>query len=157
MNTIVVGYDGLPSSDRALDRAIELAQALKARLHIVSVGEFIPMVEPVAPTALAAPGLMEMPPWSAGVGGEELAGRMLDQARGRVGRKDVEVEYTRLTGLPDEALIEEAERVDADLIVVGTREPGFLDRLFGGDTSVDITRRAHRDVLIVHAPPKQKS
>jgi nucleotide-binding universal stress UspA family protein len=157
MKTIVVGYDGLPTSDRALDRAIELAKALEARLHIVSVGEFIPIVEPVAPTALAAPGLMEMPPWSAGAGGEELADRMLDKARERVGRTDAEVEYTRLTGLPDEALIQEADRVDADLIVVGTREPGFLDRLFGGDTSVDITRRAHRDVLIVHAPPKRET
>jgi nucleotide-binding universal stress UspA family protein len=156
MNTIVVGYDGLPSSDRALDRALELAKALKARLHVVSVGEFIPVVDPVAPSALAAPGLMEMPPWTSGVSGEELADHMLQKARERVGRPDVEVEYTRLTGLPDEALIQEAERVDADLIVVGTREPGFLDRLFGGDTSVDITRRAHRDVLIVHAP-KQKS
>ena len=155
MKTIVVGYDGLPSSERALDRALELAKALNARLHVVSVGEFIPVVEPVAPTALAAPGLMEMPPWSAGAGGEELAERMLEKARERVGRKDVEVEYTRLTGLPDEALIQEADRIDADLIVVGTREPGFLDRLFGGDTSVDISRRAHRDVLIVHGPRKR--
>jgi nucleotide-binding universal stress UspA family protein len=153
--TIVVGYDGLPSSDRALDRATELAKALKARLHVVSVGEFIPALEPMAASGLVAPGLMEPPAWTTGVAGDELAERMLEKARERVGRKDVEVEYTRLTGLPDEALIREADRVDADLIVVGTREPGFLDRLFGGDTSVDVTRRARRDVLIVHAQHKQ--
>ncbi len=43
-----------------------------------------------------------------------------------------------------------AEEVGADLIVVGTREPGFLDRLVGGDVSEAVSRRAHRDVLIVH-------
>jgi nucleotide-binding universal stress UspA family protein len=154
MKTIVVGYDGLPSSERALDRALELAEALSARLHVVSVGEFIPSVEPLTASGLAAPGLMEPPSWSAGIDGDELADHMLEKARERVGRRNVQVEFTRLTGLPDEALIQEADRVDADLIVVGTREPGFLDRLFGGDTSVDVTRHAHRDVLIVHAPQK---
>ena len=155
MKTIVVGYDGLPSSDRALDRAVELAKALEARLHVVSVGEFLPIVDPLAATPLGGPALIEQAPWAAGVDAENLAGRMLDKARERVGRKQVEVEYIALTGLPDEGLISEADRVDADLIVVGTREPGFLDRLLGGDTSVDITRRAHRDVLVVHAPHKR--
>ena len=157
MKTIVVGYDGLPSSDRALDRALELAEALKAKVHVVSVGEFIPAVEPMTTAGLVAPGYIEPPTWTTGVTGDELADRMLDKARERVGSRSVDVEFTRLSGVPDEALIQEAERVDADVIVVGTREPGFLDRLFGGDTSVDITRRAHRDVLIVHAPRKHNS
>jgi NADPH-dependent 2,4-dienoyl-CoA reductase/sulfur reductase-like enzyme len=119
VKTIVVGYDGLPTSDRALDRAIELAKALNAKLHVVSVGEFIPALEPMAASGLVAPGLMEPPAWTTGVAGDELADRMLEKARERVGRKDVDVEYTRLTGLPDEALIREADRIDADLVVVG--------------------------------------
>jgi nucleotide-binding universal stress UspA family protein len=157
MKTIVVGYDALPSADRALDRAVELAKALSARVHVVSVGEFLPIVEPLASTSLGGPALMEMPPWATGVAAEDLAERMLAKARERLGGSDVEVEYQALTGVPDEALIREADRVDADLIVVGTREPGFLDRLFAGDTTVDVMRRSHRDVLVVHGPHKPAS
>jgi nucleotide-binding universal stress UspA family protein len=148
--TIVVGYDGLPSSDRALDRAIELAKALKARLHVVSVGEFIPALEPMAASGLVAPGLMEPPAWTTGVAGDELADRMLEKARERVGRKDVEVEYTRLTGLPDEALIREADRVDADLIVVGTRGGGLLRCLLRGSVATRLLHREWRPLLVVH-------
>jgi nucleotide-binding universal stress UspA family protein len=157
MKTIVVGYDGLPTSDRALDRAVELARALSARVEVVSVGEFLPIVEPVAPTGLGGPALMEQPVWAAGLDAENLADRMLSRARERLAGSDVEVEYKALTGIPDDALVQEADRVDADLIVVGTREPGFLDRLLAGDTSADVMRRAHRDVLIVHGPHKSES
>lgn len=153
MKTIVVGYDGLPTSDRALDRAVELAKALSARVEVVSVGEFLPIVEPIAPTGLGGPALMETPSWALGLDAENLAESMLSRARERLaGSDDVEVEYKALVGVADEALIGEANRVDADLIVVGTREPGFLDRLLAGDTTVDVMRRSHRDVLVVHGP-----
>lgn len=53
-------------------------------------------------------------------------------------------------GEPAEAIVEVANEKDADLIVVGTRELGFVERLLGQSVSEAVSRRARCDVLIVH-------
>jgi nucleotide-binding universal stress UspA family protein len=42
-----------------------------------------------------------------------------------------------------------ADQRDADLIVVGSRERGFLERLLGRSVDEAVARRAERDVLLV--------
>jgi nucleotide-binding universal stress UspA family protein len=43
-----------------------------------------------------------------------------------------------------------ADERDADLVVVGTREVGVIQRVLGQSVSQEIARRIHRDVMIVH-------
>jgi nucleotide-binding universal stress UspA family protein len=62
----------------------------------------------------------------------------------------IAVEFAGVVGQPAEEIVELAEQQQADLIVVGTREPGFVVRLLGGSVSQGVARRAHCDVLIVH-------
>jgi nucleotide-binding universal stress UspA family protein len=60
------------------------------------------------------------------------------------------VDFAGVAGEPAEELIAAADEREADLIIVGTHEPGFLERILGGSVSADVARRAHCDVLIVH-------
>jgi nucleotide-binding universal stress UspA family protein len=58
---------------------------------------------------------------------------------------DIEVVF----GEAVEAILRAAEDENADLIVVGSSEKGFLQRLFGGSVSQQLTRTATRPVLVV--------
>jgi nucleotide-binding universal stress UspA family protein len=81
---------------------------------------------------------------------EELARRQLERARMSLASRTVETEYVVELGDPAERLLEVAEQRGADLIVVGSREHGFLGRLLGRSVDETVSRRSERDVLLVH-------
>jgi nucleotide-binding universal stress UspA family protein len=82
----------------------------------------------------------------AGYDGSEAA----ERARASLAGRDVESEYVVELGDPAERLLEVAEERDADLIVIGSRERGFLARLLGHSVEEAVARRSERDVLLVH-------
>jgi nucleotide-binding universal stress UspA family protein len=141
MDTILVGYDDTAPARRALHRALAHARAFNATLVVgsvaplmVSVGRGMGGIDPVS--------------------NEEEHRRQLDAARTVVAADPqspgVTVEYVTAVGDPVDMLVELAERHDAQLIVVGTREPSLVARFFGQSVSAGVTRHAHRDVLVVH-------
>ena len=152
MRTIVVGYDGTSGADRALDRAAELARAFGARLILVTVAEPPQAVEPVVPIGMVAP---VRGWWANDPSPEEIVERVLADARDRLSGLGVDVELEGRIGVPPDSILAVAEDEHADLIVVGTREPGFVTRLIEGSVSADVARRAHCDVLVVH-PERDK-
>jgi len=74
----------------------------------------------------------------------------LERAREHLTGRNVEAEFVPAVGEPADTIVMLAEERDADLIVVGTREPNVLERLLGQSVSQSVSRQAHCDVLIVH-------
>jgi nucleotide-binding universal stress UspA family protein len=151
MKTILVGYDGTRSAEQALRRASELAHAFGSRVVVVSVAG----PDPVPPDG--AFGLMPYYDLGAGASAErrtdeELWNRHRAEVQQLFAGAGVDVEFAGVIGFPVEEIVEVAEQQKADLIVVGTREPGWLERIFGGSVSAGVARHARCDVLIVHTP-----
>lgn len=137
MKTIVVGYDGTEASQRALARAGELAKAFGSSVVVTSVSSVM--------TGTSRGGGSVDPTDS-----PEEHDALLEDARGKLSEAGVAAESVLGVGDPAEAIVALAEERGADLIVVGTREPGFWERLLGNSVSASVQRHARCDVLIVH-------
>jgi nucleotide-binding universal stress UspA family protein len=137
MKTIVLGYDGTDAAARALERTAELAAAFGSSVVVTSVSETLG-------GAVHAGGAGDPtdPP--------EQHEALLEEATKNLAERGVQAESVLASGSPGEAIVELAEQRGADLIVVGTREPGFFERLLGHSVSGSVQRHAGCDVLIVH-------
>jgi nucleotide-binding universal stress UspA family protein len=137
LKTIVVGFDDTDAARRALERAADLAEAFSAKLVVTSVAPIL--------IGTGRTGGPIDPVDSPDVHRKELqdAGKLLEA-------RSLEVEYVPALGEPADTIAELADDRDADMIVVGTRDPGILERLLGQSVSERVAHHAHRDVLIVH-------
>jgi nucleotide-binding universal stress UspA family protein len=138
MQTIVVGYDETEPATRALERAAELATAFAARLIITSVA-------PLNIGAGRSSGPTDTVADSPSQHREQLAG-----AREALAGRAVRAEFVPAVGEPADTILHLAEQHHADMIVVGTRELGVLQRLFGQSVSDSVAHHARCDVLIGH-------
>jgi nucleotide-binding universal stress UspA family protein len=137
MNTILVAYDGSEPSKRALERAATLVKALGSKLIVTSVAPVV--------TSAAARSIGTDPADTAGEHAAELGA-----ARAYLEGEGLDAEYVEALGHPADSIVAAARERSADMIVVGTRELGHLQRLLGESVSDTVSHRARCDVLIVH-------
>ena len=138
MKTILVAYDDTEPARRALDRAATLAQAFGSRVLVTSI----------AALHYSSPRLT----LTVRERGEGIAGREedLQQAQAILEERGIPAETLAARGDPATAIARLAEEHDVDLVVVGSRELGALQRLLGQSVSQAVSRRVRCDLLIVH-------
>jgi nucleotide-binding universal stress UspA family protein len=132
---ILVCYDGSPESERALARAAEIASAVPSDVTVVSVAE---------PTSPTGPFTAEADPIEA-----QSHNRLLEKALWTLSDQGIGAATAEPTGAPAESIVAVARTIGADLIVVGSRHSGALQRLFVGSVSRELVAEAPCDVLVV--------
>jgi nucleotide-binding universal stress UspA family protein len=135
MNEIIVGVDDTETSKKAAMRAAEIAVGLDKTLHImmavkngVSVGVRVGGDDFHVDWITSASQFLK----------DLRSGLPIPEATYALGGKD-----------PAKSLVEEAERLDASMIVVGNRRMKGAARILGAIAS-DVSHRAPCDVLIVN-------
>jgi len=136
---IVAGIDESEHSAHGLTRAIRLAEVLSAELHVVHAlhipGTLLAVLNQVPADIVQLEQAQRDSVWA-------VADPILEESEAPVKRVDV-------NGYPADALVEYAEAVGAEMIVIGSRGRGELAALFLGSTSHRILHLAHCDVLVV--------
>jgi nucleotide-binding universal stress UspA family protein len=140
--TLLVAHDFSPDSDAALDRAIELAKALAADLHVVHVFQ--------TPVEALSPYEIPMPP-SLIDEVQAAARRRLDVVAAQAREAGIEVGAHVRDGSPAAQIVSLAREVGADLIVMGTRGLTGLPHVLLGSVAERTVRIAPCPVLTVKA------
>ena len=140
---IIVGVDGSATALYALKRAAGLAESTGAQLHVVCAyqGPALAAVDPMAAAAMGPASAESL---------QRAAEEVLDGAVKSIGADAVQIETHATQGQPSDVLIDLAEGLGCDLIVVGSKGMRGGKRLLLGSVPNSVAHHAGCDVLIVH-------
>jgi nucleotide-binding universal stress UspA family protein len=143
--TIVVGTDGSDSSLRAVDKAGQIAAGSDAKV-VVATAYFPQSEDQRAADVLKEEGYK--------MSGNAPIYAILREARDRAQQAGAKsVEEKAIVGAPVDALVDLAEEVKADLLVVGNVGLSTIAGRLLGSVPANVARRSKTDVLIVHTTP----
>ena len=136
MNTILIGTDGSPSADSALDFAIELCRDTGAALTVLAVrppvpamrGGSVPILEVEEPGGVA---------------------RIARQAAATAREAGIDAQDRTAHGDPADEIASTAREIGADLVVVGSRGLGTVGSVLMGSVSRALVKHAGLPVTIV--------
>lgn len=140
--TVVVGTDGSDSSLRAVDRAGAIASGSGAKVIVATA--YLPHGDDAR-----ASDLLKDEGYKAS--GNAPIYAILREARERAENAGASsVEERAIVGAPVDALVDLAEEVGADLLVVGNLGLSTIAGRLLGSVPANVSRRSKVDVLIVH-------
>jgi nucleotide-binding universal stress UspA family protein len=143
LGRIVVGTDGSETASEAVKQAAELAKATGAKLHVVSAYEPVPR-DRLREESAEIPGDV-----AHSVGPREDVNQVLDGAVRTAKQAGVETQTHRREGEPADALLDVAEEVKADVIVVGNKGMTGAKRFLLGSVPNKVSHHSPCGVWIV--------
>jgi nucleotide-binding universal stress UspA family protein len=144
---ILVAFDGSAPSMKGLREAVRLAKDARAQLvllHVVNEFYAFASLDGIAPAADLVPKL------------REDGRRTLAKAKAlaeKAGVRATTVLRETLGGPASDAIVREARRQRADLVVLGTHGRRGLRRMVLGSDAEQVVRTAPTPVLLVRAAP----
>jgi len=136
---VLVALDGSPRAPGVMDAAAELAGKFGATLYPFRAV----FVSPEFPAAAAGNPTDRLPQYLMQEANEQIV-QLVNRARGAV----VASPIVRI-GQPWRRILEVADEIDADVIVLGSHGYHGLDRILG-TTAARVANLARRNVLVVH-------
>jgi nucleotide-binding universal stress UspA family protein len=143
IESMLVATDGSETARRAVERAAELASGTGARVHVLTA--YRPLPAKVDPGRAVTPEVSE---WR--VATDAKADAILDEACSALRLRGLEPEPHARNGDPADAILDLAEELTADLIVVGSKGLSGARRFLLGSVPNKVSHHAPCDVLIVH-------
>jgi nucleotide-binding universal stress UspA family protein len=138
MDAIVVGTDGSPGAEAAVQKVIELATGTSPTVHLVCAYPGKSALERIGMTAKTDP-----------VDMRGVAADLLARDERRLSEAGFTVEKYAREGDPADTLIEVAEENGADMIVVGARGNANHKRFYVGSVATRLSHHAPTSLLIV--------
>jgi nucleotide-binding universal stress UspA family protein len=134
---MLVGYDGSPQSEKAVEVAFSLADCIDSTVLIFAVAR-----PPEPATSVELEAVLD----DAREHFQEGFNKILEKARAH----DLDVKTDMAVGHPGEQIIHRAEVDKIDLIIVGRRGRSMISRMMLGSVSERVLRYAHCPVMVVH-------
>jgi nucleotide-binding universal stress UspA family protein len=134
---LLVGYDGSPQSEKAVDMAFSLAECLDATVLVFAVAR-----PPEPPTSVELEAVLD----DAKEHFEEGFKKIVERSR----THGLEVKTGMAVGHPAEQIIHRAEADGIDLIILGRRGRSRISRMMLGSISERVLRYANCPVMVVH-------
>jgi nucleotide-binding universal stress UspA family protein len=140
--SILVPVDFSPHSERAVEVAMEMAAAMGAEVHLLHVYGI--------PVGVAGPGIYDTAlPVGVLTDLRDSAAKALEELVARFGERGVKVSGLVREGVPAGTIVDTAEEVGSDLIVMGTRGLSGLKHVLLGSVAERTLRSASCPVLAV--------
>lgn len=138
-NTIIVGTDGTEYAKKAINTAVSLAELTGAKLYAVYVSD----VSNITPTSVE---------WEMVAENIKLeAEAAFSYVRERAEAAGIKYETVSLSGAAAQEIVQYANQIRADLIVVGATGKKAIERLILGSVSEKVIRNAKQQVLVVRS------
>jgi nucleotide-binding universal stress UspA family protein len=142
-SSIVVGTDGSDTASKAVRQAVDLARAVGAKIELVTAYEPVP-AQRISEERRQAPEDLQ---WA--ISPREDVDATLEAAAAVVREAGVAVNLYARQGDPADAILDVAEEVEADLIVVGNKGMTGAKRFLLGSVPNKVSHHAPCSVLII--------
>lgn len=133
---ILIAYDGSAPADKAYDFAADLARRYEAELRVLTVAQAPEFAEDVETEAVIEHS-------------RSYHQSALDRLRSRVAHQGVAAHFEMVVGHPALQILDHAEQLGVDLVVLGHRGRGMLDRWRLGSVTHRVISYAECAVTVV--------